>query len=135
MTSPTARTLAELRRNGYVAGVVETWVPVANVRRDFLGIIDVIGVQAGLPVLGVQCTSASNVSARLKKAKALPGLRAWLAAGCLFQVWGWYQREGKWRLRKVALQGEDLLPVDLTPRPRRRRRRERGLFDDVPLPS
>jgi hypothetical protein len=80
MPSPTARTLAYLRRRGYTAGVVERFIAGVGehgqgIRRDFLGCIDLIAVKPGSPILGVQATSISNVSARLAKAKATAEVR------------------------------------------------------------
>jgi hypothetical protein len=61
--------------------VVERWLAAVKRRKDFLGCVDVIACRRGEPVLGVQATSASNVSARVKKAVATPGLHVWLATG------------------------------------------------------
>ena len=130
MTSPTARTLQLLRRLGYHAEPVERWLPGARVRKDLLGCIDVLGLRPGSPVFGVQCTSDDHTAARLKKAVALPQLRTWLACGCAFEVWGWHRRGGRWQVRRVAVRGADLQPVDLTPRPRRQKR-QRSLFDGL----
>ena len=94
--SPTQRSLAELRKRGYRAQVVEKWNPFAKIRQDLFGVIDVIGVGNGETV-GVQATSASNVSARVRKmseAEAVPDLRK---AGWKLLVWGW---DGA-RLREV----------------------------------
>lgn len=89
MSSPTQRTLALLRRNGYMAEVVEKRLPRGFVTRDLFGCIDVLAVRPGSPVLGVQATSRTNQSARYHKAVAIAELRTWLEAGCQFEVWGW----------------------------------------------
>jgi hypothetical protein len=122
--------LALLRKQGFAAEIVERWVPGANVRRDLFRCIDIIALRPGSPILGVQATSGSNVAARLKKAVALPGLKVWLNCGCAFQVWGWQLQGGRWRVRQVAVRGEDLQPLDLTPRPRRRGG-QKTLFDGL----
>jgi hypothetical protein len=72
-------------------------------------------------ILGVQATTAAHIAHRLAKARALPGLAAWLRAGGQFQVWGWCQRGGKWQVKIVAVQPEDLAAVVLQA-PRRRRK-------------
>jgi hypothetical protein len=105
--SPTARTLRLLRAEGWAAEVVERWLPGANVRRDLFGCVDVVAVRPG-EILGVQCCTAGDVSKRARKARAGPGLRAWLGAGCAFEVWGWAKRGPRggrkvWQVRKVAL--------------------------------
>jgi hypothetical protein len=107
VSSPTARTLARLRELGYRADVVERRLPGCFVTRDLFGIIDVVAARPG-EVLGVQCTSASNLAARLAKAKDAPGLTDWLAAGARFEVWGWSKRGPRgprklWRVRRVAM--------------------------------
>jgi hypothetical protein len=79
--TPTALTLRHLRRGGYLADVVERWIPGAKVRRDLFTVIDVIAITIGEPVLAVQCTSGANVAARLKKATACPELAVWLKDG------------------------------------------------------
>ena len=125
--TPTARTLARLRRRGYVAGVVERFIAGAGergqgIRRDFLGCIDIIAVKTGSPILGVQATSVANVSSRVAKARKIPELRVWLATGAAFQVWGWVKRRGRWHPKIVELRAEDLADVVLERPPRKLRR-------------
>lgn len=101
-TSPTQRTLAELRKNGYLPWVVEKWNHYAKIRQDLLGCVDVLAFRKGA-VLGVQATSGSNVSARVAKAKAEPRLRVFLESGCSFEVWGWRKLKGGWECRRVPI--------------------------------
>jgi hypothetical protein len=102
--SPTQRTLGRLRKAGWLCQTVEQRLPRCFITRDLFGCIDVIAIKPGEPVLGVQCTSAGNVAARLAKALRAPGLRTWLACGCAFQVWGWSKRgpRGKRKLWDVT---------------------------------
>jgi hypothetical protein len=82
MISPTARTLQLLRRRGYLADVVEGWVPGTVILRDLFGCIDVAAVHLHeRGVLGVQATTRGHLSARLRKAVGLPARRTWLARG------------------------------------------------------
>ena len=108
MSSPTARTLQLLRREGYLAAVAEKWNPHSRTRADLFGFADVLAVRAGAPVLAVQATSASNHAARVRKARDLPAMRVWLAAGCAFEVWSWAKRKGRWAVRRQALTPADL---------------------------
>ncbi len=94
--SPTQRTLKELRSRGYLVQVVERWNPFARRRIDLFGFIDVIGIRRG-EVLGVQATSASNVSARVKKIAEHENVGAVREAGIRIAVWGW----DKSKLREV----------------------------------
>ena len=131
-TSPTSRTLDRLRRQGYVCEVVERWIPRANVRRDFLGCLDLLAVRSDLQgVLGVQASSAANHSARVKKCSESALLRIWLKAGNRCQVWSWLKdRSGKWshRISEITLEG--LSGVAVADRRRRSQAKaEKGLFD------
>ncbi len=122
MSSPTARTLRLLRQSGYTADVVERWLPHAGVRKDFLGCIDVLAVRRGEPgVLAIQATTRSNLAARLTKAKGRAELGTWLAAGNRFEVWGWHQVDGRWRVHRTTVSADDLADSVLTVRAPRRR--------------
>ncbi len=86
--SPTQRTLKYLREAGWKAEITERWNSFAGIRQDLFGIIDVIALKPGI-TLGVQCTSASNVSARIAKIaehESTPFLRE---AGWRIEVHGW----------------------------------------------
>ena len=99
--SPTQRTLAHLRKAGYpLAQVVERWNPYARVRQDLFGIIDVLAVGPS-GVLGVQCTSSSNVAQRLAKLRASAALPVLKEAGVSVRVHGWRKSRpsGRWVLR------------------------------------
>ena len=106
--TPTARTLAELRRRNWKAhGVVEQVVPRTFIKRDFLGVIDLIAVTPD-GILGVQVTSGTNHAARRTKALAEQRLQLWLEAGGRFAIWSWSKRgaAGKrkqWALREEAI--------------------------------
>jgi hypothetical protein len=117
-----------LRAEGFVCDVVERWLPRANVRRDFLRCIDIIGARQGeAGALGVQATSLPNLAARLKKAAAQPELRTWVGAGNRFECWAWAKRAGGgWEVKRVALTGDDLAPLVLRAPPRKRRERKAG---------
>lgn len=132
MISPTALTLAHLRRHGFLADVVERWLPHVHRRRDAFGFADILAIDCREPgLLLVQCTTQAHVRDRLAKARGRPELAAWLRAGGRFEVWGWGKRAGRWRVKIVAVRGGDLeaAPI-LDYRLRRGRRpRQRELFD------
>ena len=101
MSSPTQRTLAEMRKRGYpLVAVTERWNPHARVRQDLYGIVDVLAV--GADIVAIQTTSGSNVSARVAKiieSDALPVLRK---AGIRVLVHGWRKNSaGRWVLQEV----------------------------------
>ena len=134
--TPTARTLAHLRRLGYLAAVVESWVPIPGrkVRRDLWGIGDVLAVHPrdGVTLL-VQCTSGDHTAHRAAKVCGTAAAAVLLRAGWRIEVWGWVQRAGRWEPRVVPITAEGLQVVAV-PQPRRRGKRERGLFDG-PIPG
>lgn len=95
--TPTARTLDQLRREGWYADVVERVVPRPGrphpIRSDLFGFADVLAVRPSGIALLVQCTAASGISARVAKildADYLPIVEAWLADPMhSLEVWGW----------------------------------------------
>jgi hypothetical protein len=102
--SPTQRTLAECKRRGWTAAVVEKWNPHARIRQDLFGCIDILAITpTGL--LGIQaCAGASHAARRTKSAQE-PRLASWLASGQRFAIWSWAKRgpRGKrkvWQLRE-----------------------------------
>lgn len=98
--SPTEYVLRELRKDGWLAEVVEKWLPVVRKRRDLFGVLDVVAVR-GQETMGVQATSRANVASRVKKiadAEATPLLRR---AGWRLEVWGTYKEKNRWKARIV----------------------------------
>lgn len=103
MSSPTQRSLAALRKAGWTAEVVERWIPGANVRKDFLGFVDIICVSPKQRPLLVQTTSCGNVAARLKKIQASEHLQSVLPWFDI-EVHGWGKsQKGRWELRTVKV--------------------------------
>lgn len=101
-----ARSLAWLRRRGYVAEKCEQWIPqpqgdkqraryAGGFRKDLFGFADLIAFSPVTPgVIAVQCTSRQQVSAHLRlyrqPGKARDQLVAWLAQpNRLFLILGW----------------------------------------------
>jgi hypothetical protein len=93
MTSPTQRTLKWLRDDGYLATVTEHYNAFTHRRIDLLGFGDILAIQPGVTLL-VQCTTTSNMAARVTKIRGecADNARAWLAAGNKIQVVGWSLR-------------------------------------------
>ena len=100
--SPTARTLKLLRDDGWTADVVERWIPGANIRKDFLGIIDIIAIRRDT-TLAVQCTSGSNLSARIKKLSESPNLSKLRMANWRIECWGWRKTKEGWGAKVVDI--------------------------------
>ena len=77
--SPTQRTLAECKRRGWIAQVVERWNAHARIRQDLFGFIDVLALD-GKRTYGIQATSATNVASRLHKIHDSEMKSAWMDA-------------------------------------------------------
>lgn len=98
MKGPTQRSLKHLRDAGYLVEVVERWIPQARKRKDLFGFIDIMALN-GEETLAVQTTSASNVSARVKKITEHENLSAVRDAGWRILVHGWRKNsKGRWVL-------------------------------------
>lgn len=104
--TPTQRTLALLRKHGWTVQVVERWCAFSRRRIDLFGIIDILAINANCTI-GIQTTSGSCMSARIKKALANDALKVWLASpDRKFVIHGWVKRKktGKWEARETALE-------------------------------
>jgi len=106
--SPTQRTLELLRCEGFVACVVEKWIPQARRRVDAFGFGDLlaIGPKSPDPVLDcflpplrradsykglwlIQCTSGTNHAARVAKIRGIEAADKWCAQGGRIAVVSW----------------------------------------------
>ena len=104
MTSPTARTLAYLRKQGFIAQVVEKYNMFSKKRIDLFGCIDIVAIRNDIQgVLGIQVTSRGNIQDRVKKCKEEDKMRVWLAAGNQLQVHGWGLMGKKGKRKKYEL--------------------------------
>lgn len=86
--SPTQRTLAYLRAEGYTVAITEHWNQWARRRVDLWGFVDVLALREN-ETLAVQCTSDSNVSARVKKIADHENIAPVRKAGWKVIVMGW----------------------------------------------
>ncbi len=127
--SPTARTLAECRKRGWLAQTVEQRIPHTFITRDLFNFGDVLALdcygpgeelcfpglddtvisinQAGAPRMGsllIQTTAdnGGNVAKRADKIRSQCRAEAiaWLERGNRIEVWGWGKR-GKEGKRKL----------------------------------
>ena len=87
MAKETQKALKHLRANGYLAEVVEKTIPKTFIKKDLWGFVDVLAVKEG-QVLGVQVTSRSNVSSRVKKIREHENYAAVMASPIAIEVWG-----------------------------------------------
>ena len=105
--SPTQNSLKKVRKEGYIAGVVEKWVMGADIRRDLFGFIDILAInKEGGDTLAIQCTSYSNIASHIKKIEAdelAVNLAAVRKAGWRIEVHGWHKVKNRWQVRVVDL--------------------------------
>jgi hypothetical protein len=102
MSTPTQRSLAHLREQGYLVAIVEHWNPHARIRQDLFGWIDLLAIRDG-ETLAVQ-TTASAVAARVKKITEAASLPVVRKAGWRILVHGWRKNAaGRYVLREVDL--------------------------------
>lgn len=128
--SPTARTLAECRRRGWIAQVVEKFVrfPPPGHRVDLFGVLDLVAIvsevdtsisypfgedppRRGVALLGIQACSGGtsgggSTAARRDKILAEPRARAWVEAGGLLELWSWSKRGDRGKRKLWALRVE-----------------------------
>lgn len=102
--TPTQLSLRHLRGQGWpLVEVVERWNPHARIRQDLFGLLDIVAVDGDgvwATTLGVQTTSASNVSARVRKLRDAEATRVLLGAGWALIVHGWAKKGGRWVLAR-----------------------------------
>jgi hypothetical protein len=112
--TPTQRSLAKLRAEGYAVGVVERWNAHVRIRQDLFGFIDLIAMN-DTETVAIQTTSGSNVAARITKIEESEHAKLWLA--CPHRriiVHGWRKVSVKlkngnkalrWQCREVEVTG------------------------------
>lgn len=105
-TSPTQRSLAMLRKQGYRVAITEHWNGFIKRRQDLFGCLDLIAIAPAM--IGIQTTSGNNVSARVAKILELDAAREWIEAGHRIIVHGWAKRGERgavkrWTCREVEI--------------------------------
>lgn len=109
-TSPTQRTLAECRKRGLIAQVVERYNPHAKVRVDLFGVIDLVAIAPPLigaehgRILGIQACAGGSHATRRAKILDEPRAARWVEAGGRLELWSWSMRGDRgarklWTLR------------------------------------
>lgn len=97
MSSPTQRSLAYLREQGYTCDIVEHFNSFTKQRKDLFNVIDILAIRKG-EILGVQTTARSSVSARVKKIAECEYVPAIRESGMRLEVHGWGKvSDGKYK--------------------------------------
>lgn len=98
-SSPTARSLAECRKRGWTAQVVERFNSFSKKRIDLFGCIDIVVITPS-GILGVQACAGSSHADRRAKVLNEERVAEWVAAGGRFEIWSWSKKaSGRWELR------------------------------------
>lgn len=92
--SPKFQALKLLEGLGFLVADVEKHERYGNVTHDLFGCLDLLAIRE-YTTAGLQITSNSNVSARVKKMLAEPRLQNCLRAGWKIEVWGVRDRPAK----------------------------------------
>ena len=102
--SPTQRSLAYLRKQGFTCAITEHWNMFAHIRQDLFGFIDIVCLRGGdSGILAIQTTSTSNTSARVKKILDNPIHSLWLGSGNRISVHGWSKKGARGKVKKWTL--------------------------------
>lgn len=92
-----------MRARGYYAETVEKYNPFIKRSNDFAGFIDILCLGDG-EVIGVQTTSRTNISARIKKIREHENLLVVLDSGIRVIVHGWAKnKSNRWEVREVEI--------------------------------
>jgi hypothetical protein len=88
--TPTQRTLTELKKRGYLADIVERFIPVPphGIRRDFLHFIDIIALD-GERTIGIQCCGATGHKEHKRKILSNPHASTWCKGNRTIELWSW----------------------------------------------
>lgn len=106
--SPTQRSLALMRERGFHVEICEHWNPFARRRVDLFGFLDLLCVGDNGELVGVQCTSLSNVSARIKKITESPLIGRIRKTNLRILVQGWKSKKVKGKRSEVKFREVDV---------------------------
>ena len=100
VSSPTQRSLAHLRDNGFIAEVVEKYNSFSRTRKDLWGWCDILALNpVDATILAVQTTTTSNMKARIQKITDSETVASVRKCGIEIHVHGWSKKKGRWQLR------------------------------------
>lgn len=100
--SPMQLSIRLMKDEGYQTFIVEHWDAHAHCRRDLFGMFDLLALRRDR-IVGVQTTSATNVSARIRKLTNHENIGIVREAGIVVEVHGWSKKENRWSCRREDL--------------------------------
>jgi len=92
LVSHNARTIALYESKGYKCDIVESYNSFSRRKKDLFGIFDIVAIGNG-ETLGIQLTSKSNMSSRIKKITDSDFFTEIVRSGWRIIVIGWYKKE------------------------------------------
>lgn len=96
--SPTARSLAKLRKEGWLAEVIERFIPGINIRKDYAGWADILALHPERgEVLLVQTTTKHNLKSRINKITNSDTIGIVRKCGVLVHCHGWFKKGNRWQ--------------------------------------
>lgn len=119
--TPTERSLAHLRKEGFTVQKVERWQSFfgrttggghagagrGGLRIDLFGCIDLIAMKQGQGIVGIQCGAISGHSGHVRKILEEPRAKEWIQCGGRLIVHSWgKQKAGTARLHYVLKEQE-----------------------------
>jgi len=97
--SPTQLSKRELEKQGYLVEITERWNAFARKRKDLFDFIDLLAIKEN-EILGIQTTSASNISARVNKILEHENFKLVQASGIKVVVHGWKKNNSnRWEVK------------------------------------
>jgi len=99
----TQRSLKYMRDNGFYVEVVERYNSFTKRKNDFAGFIDILCLGQNA-VIGVQTTSWSNTSSRLKKILEHENLDIVRESGIKIEVHGWQKKNNRWQVKIIHVE-------------------------------
>lgn len=100
MTSLNQRAIAIYKNKGYICDTAESYNSFTKRKKDLFTILDVVAV-GNKETIGIQLTSKSNMSARIKKITESDALPYLLSAGWRVVVLGFFkQPNGRWACKE-----------------------------------
>lgn len=110
-----ARTIAECRKRGWIAGNVERRIPFPKPQGttiDLFGVIDIVAVDISAPLgqrtIGIQATSGGtggSHSPHRAKILASADAKIWIEGGNRLELWSW-AKQGRGKVKRWTLRVE-----------------------------
>lgn len=121
MSKYTTKTLEHYRDQGMIVDIVERWLPMpghpgGGMRKDFLGLIDLIAFSPEKGIIGIQSFGSEYQSHWRTVLEKRDILRVWLQSGGQFHLIGWRklvkERGSKLKIYKPRIQEINLTDLE-----------------------